>query len=567
MTLNITVTTRHRIYQSADYRLYDSQKDCWSDFETQKIVLKTTYRWNATVCFTGVGRTREGLNVGEWLAERVGAIQPDDAFACLLEALLEADHWLSNVPPPANRHSFSVGAFVGSEPVFAVVSNFEQRAGSASANASTRLSIFRFQPTKAKTFVSGQRSVVTPSERRRLIKLSRGDPEPERMYNALAQVNRNVAMRTDRVSPGCFTTHVNSTGGGGGCVHDVGNRPFFPTFAIPEDVLKDITPLLDRHFGPGRARLASISDSRAAASEDDHKTRLRKKPNDPNLHSNYGRFLIEKKADAQGAEREYRRAIELEPNHVGALGNLANLLWKLGHTDEAARFYCEALEAQPGDENVTWNYARFLLKELQQRSAVRDVLDRGITKNPRSPRLLLLRAQLSLIDENAPEALALLRRTRGKGAEQAEIEANYAVALQLSGAPISECIAAYRTALAMNPQEGYVKLNLAQLLFIKGEDAEAKRRLQEALSLGLEAAAQLEAQFYQICHTSSHPKCILRQTRSLLAQGARLRWNVRPNIETIRQHDPQKAVLLELVCDVMAGNRGHELLDEALARW
>jgi hypothetical protein len=43
-----------------------------------------------------------------------------------LDELLKANDWLSTVPSPHNRHSFTVGAFVGSEPVFALVSNFEQ---------------------------------------------------------------------------------------------------------------------------------------------------------------------------------------------------------------------------------------------------------------------------------------------------------------------------------------------------------------------------------------------------------------------------------------------------------
>ena len=115
MTLNLTVTTRRCVYQSADYRLIDLRAGTAVDFETQKIALVNAFGWSATVCFAGVGRTHD-LDVSEWLADRVASIQPDDPFDRLLDELLKANDWLSTVSAPHNRHSFSVdtdGEFVG----------------------------------------------------------------------------------------------------------------------------------------------------------------------------------------------------------------------------------------------------------------------------------------------------------------------------------------------------------------------------------------------------------------------------------------------------------------------
>jgi len=567
MTLNITVATRRCIYQSADYRLLDLKTGKTFDFGTQKIVLVNAFRWTATVCFAGVGRTNE-LDVGEWLAERVGSIQPNDPFERLLDELLKANDWLSAVPAPHdNRHSFSVGAFVGSKPVFALVSNFEQPSGLAAPTASPNLSVFELRPTKPKTFVSGQKQAVTRPERIRLAALAAQDPEPQRMYSALAEVNRDVALRTDLVSPACYTAHVRLTGVGGGYVHDIGNRPFLPKFAIPEGFGETITQLLDNDFAPGRVRLVQFTTARFDASDQYHETQLREKPEDPNVHSNYGVFLREKKRDIEGAAREYRRAIELDGKHVNALGNLANLAWEKGDRDQAGMLYRRALEASPGNENVTWNYARFLLREFDNRQATREVLDQGLSTHPESGRLLLLRAELSLLSGSALEAVEGFRRAREKGADQAMVEAGYSCALQLSGAPIGDCIAAYHAAIAFNPENGAVRLNLAQLMFIKGYDTEAKEKLQEAMRLRLDESAQLEAQFYLLAHTSSDPAVIFRTTKSLLTRGARLRWNVRANIETVSRRDPQKAALLELISKVMTGERDQAFLGHVLARW
>ena len=155
MTLNITVVTRRCIFQSADYRLIDWASGQPSDFSTQKCVLVGASNWNATVCFSGVGRAGS-LDVSEWLSEHVGSLQLADPFERLIDELLQADRWLTSVPVTLRRHSFSVGAFVGSEPRFVLVSNYERVLTKPAAVAATALSVSEFRPVKPKTFLSGQ---------------------------------------------------------------------------------------------------------------------------------------------------------------------------------------------------------------------------------------------------------------------------------------------------------------------------------------------------------------------------------------------------------------------------
>lgn len=191
MTLNITVATDTCIYQSADYRLLDLRTDKTFDFDTQKIVFVHTFRWSATVCFAGVGRTAT-VDVGEWLAERAAAILSEDPFERLLDELLKADEWLSNLRN--NRHSFSVGAFVGSEPVFALVSNFEEPSGLARDIASARLSLYQLRPSKPVTFVSGQKGALSRAARRRLAAFAARDPQTDNMYSAMAEAGSRAEL-------------------------------------------------------------------------------------------------------------------------------------------------------------------------------------------------------------------------------------------------------------------------------------------------------------------------------------------------------------------------------------
>ena len=566
MTLNITVLTSHCIYQSADYRLLDLQTNTTTDFQTQKIFVVNAFKWSATVCFTGVGRTH-GFNVHEWLSEKLGLIQMNDPFERLIDELVKAESWLSRVPAPHNKHSFSVGAFLGTEPVFALVSNFERPSGLKAARASRQLSVFEVRVNKPKVFVAGQTQAVTRHERRRLRALAARNPAPERMHSVLAEVNRGAATRTNQVSSACFTTHLHLTGEGDARAHDVGNAPLAHPMAMPVEMREAIMQVADDRFGPGRWRVKSTSFVRADASDEYHKTQLREKPDDPSVHSNYGAFLKDKKGDLEGAEREYRRAIELDPNHVNALGNLANLVSEKGDGDQAAGLYRKALEVDRGNEHVTWNFANFLVRELDDRIAARDLLDRGILANPESGRLLMRRAEFSLGDGSSLEALEGFQQAREKRANQARVEAGYAYALHMSGAPVGECIAAYHVATALNPENGALWLNLAQLLFLKDDGNEAGKKLDKAIRLGLDESAQLEALFYRLCHTLSDPAEIFRATKALLTRGARLRWNIQPNIETVRRRELQKSVLLEQVSKVMAGEQDQILLDEIFTHW
>ena len=448
MTLNVTVLTSHCIYQSADYRLKDLQTNTTTDFQTQKVFIVNAFEWSATVCFTGVGRTRNpNLNVHEWLSGQLGLVQMNDPFERLIDELLKAKSWLSAVPAPQNKHSFSVGAFLGSKPVFVLISNFERPSGHKLSKASKSLSVFEVRVNKPKVFVPGLTHAVTREERNRLRALAAQNPAPERMHSLLAEVNRNAARRIDSISPACFTTHLQLTGEGDTRAHDVGNTSLPDPIAMPVEIRTMIHQELDDRFGPGQWRVVGTAIGRQGVSEEYHKTQLSEKPDDPSVHSNYGVFLKERKGDLEGAEREYRMAIELDPNHVNGLGNLANLVSEKGDRDQAADLYRQALEADPGNENVTWNFTNFLVRERNDRMAAQDLLDKGILAHPESGRLLMRRAEFSLDGGSSLKALEGFRQAREKRADQARVEAGYACALQMSGAPVGECIAAYHTTL------------------------------------------------------------------------------------------------------------------------
>lgn len=154
MSLNITVLSEEVIYQSGDFRLVD-----WRgqrvNFEAQKQIQITRFRWSAVVAFVGVGSVRN-LIVSEWLAEKTGELAQDGDFGALIDVLLSADEWIQRLPLQRRLHTFSVGAFVGHRPLFAMVSNFEAVHARPSRLPRPRLRATYLRPRRERVFVTGR---------------------------------------------------------------------------------------------------------------------------------------------------------------------------------------------------------------------------------------------------------------------------------------------------------------------------------------------------------------------------------------------------------------------------
>lgn len=564
MTLNLTVVTPRCIYQCADYLVVEWGTGTPLPFTTQKIFFVNTFTWSATVCFAGVGRL-EGVDVSEWLRDRVASVRAEDPLDKLLDELLKADDWLVRVPNKYKRHSFSIGAFVGSESVFSLVSNHEYTDRIPSPVASPRLHVTRLRPTSARTFVSGQYQTVGTTDRESLATLAEGDPDPVAMESALVELNEKVANRLPSlVSRACFTTHLRLTGEGGGRPHNLGVARSASPVAAPAEFEEAIKDLLEKEHGPGGSRLVQFSAVRSEASDEFHQTQLREKPNDPDVHNNYGVYLQDKKDDLAGAEGHYRRAIELKAMHANALGNLGNLLWRKGEIHNARELYEKAVSSPAVSDYVFLNYAGFLDAVDQDRTASHRVIDQGLASFPDSGRLHLLRARLQLADGTYDWALKSVEQARAHGAPQDEVESLNAIALQLSGTSTGEAIAAYRVAITLAPHDASLRLNLAQLLFLKGDRKEAQAQLSSSLSLDLDDNAMLEAQFYLLCYPQTTQQASTSTIKRLLESGVRLSWNVSPNIEGIRHQNPKRAQLLERACQAMRAQPSSDSLDEIL---
>jgi Flp pilus assembly protein TadD len=313
--------------------------------------------------------------------------------------------------------------------------------------------------------------------------------------------------------------------------------------------------------------LRQFAIARSEPTDEFHQVQLREKPNDPEVHSNYGAYLYDRKRNADGAERAYRHAIELDDRCANALGNLANLMWKKGERAIAEEFYLRALHIPPQNENASYNYANFLIETKSDMTSAFNVVRAGVAEHKDSARLNLLHGELSLDQREFAEALAAFQRAREKDADQAQVARGLALALHLSGATIGECLEAYRLAITLNESDPDLHLNFAQLLFLKADSHNAEAELRKAFQLRLGDSALLEAFFYQLAHTDEAPAGVFAAIDACLARGGRFQWDLLANIELVRLSDAHKALLLDEIRMIMEGKRDRATLGGLLSRW
>ena len=106
-------------------------------------------------------------------------------------------------------------------------------------------------------------------------------------------------------------------------------------------------------------------------------------------HTTLGLALSQFDFDFAGAEQEYKRAIELNPNYATAHQWYAELLSTEGRFDEASNELQRALELEPLSPPINWDYGRLLYNRRQYDESLAQLkktseLDPGFARSRRS---------------------------------------------------------------------------------------------------------------------------------------------------------------------------------------
>src|SRR5215471_3511873 len=106
-------------------------------------------------------------------------------------------------------------------------------------------------------------------------------------------------------------------------------------------------------------------------------------------HATLGYVLVQYDHDFAGSEREFQRAIELNPNYAMAHQWYGEMLSYVGRFDEAAAEYRQGLELEPLSLPINWEYGRFLYNARRFDEALRHLkktieLDTGFARAHRT---------------------------------------------------------------------------------------------------------------------------------------------------------------------------------------
>jgi hypothetical protein len=228
MTLNITVLTRTRIYQSSDFRL--STPEGPLDIPAMKMARLTYPSFDALACFTGLAKTSAASSedtidyMVKWLAGSHGA-----RLFQVVELIRQgASDYVAAVERDSGRRerlTIVVAAFLGERVQVAVISNFQDTLGQIpqAPLPELRVSWESLRPGEPPIIlVTGNRKTVTRQDLDDLMQtVTEAGEDSARIRTAIRDLSRTASrhpLANQTISLECTVVSMDSSGSG---VHDV----------------------------------------------------------------------------------------------------------------------------------------------------------------------------------------------------------------------------------------------------------------------------------------------------------------------------------------------------------
>ncbi len=221
-------------------------------------------------------------------------------------------------------------------------------------------------------------------------------------------------------------------------------------------------------------------------------------PDNPQALYLQGLFLLDYQQDRSGAEKSYRRALELDPDHEEARLGLAVALLMGKSFARAAEHFKHLRQCQPDNGRVQVGLAE-CLDGLGQHAEAVQLVDDVLARCPEFAAALSLRGQFALRDGQWAEAESWLRQALRHNPmdhrahyglvrcleqtgqeEEAQVQRRQLQQMEEDVARFNEIVT---TEIAQRPTDPALRYTLGQLLLRRGQHEEGLRWLQSALRL------------------------------------------------------------------------------------
>ena len=209
----------------------------------------------------------------------------------------------------------------------------------------------------------------------------------------------------------------------------------------------------------------------------------------------------------------YAQAIDANPDHYGALFNMAALLASVGRHDDAASLYARVLEMRPGDADVHCNLGNLRLAQ-GDRAAAAASYARALDADPSHAAAHVNLGKLRLDEGRTEEALASFRAALAVSPALLEAYTNAGIAL-IRLDRLEEALSVFEAVRALDPDDAQTLRNTAAILERLGrfEDAIA---LFESHHATHAADAESEFQIGNLRHAMGAPEAAIAHYRGAL---------------------------------------------------
>ncbi|MFM8410908.1 MAG: tetratricopeptide repeat protein [Alphaproteobacteria bacterium] len=254
---------------------------------------------------------------------------------------------------------------------------------------------------------------------------------------------------------------------------------------LPGDAIADIRERFLDPYSFLRAGLANQRTGDHAGAERAFRRGLEIAPDDAEIRNSLGWTLFQSGRSAE-AVAEYERAIASDPKHGKAHANLGLALVELGRLDEAASHYRASIEIEPRAE--IWSDLAFAQMRMGEFDEARASCEKALAIDPGCAAAHVNLAVLALRAGDAATAERHYREAIPKR-PTAETHNGLGYVLAREGRD-DEAAAELRRAIEIDPKYVPAYNNLAELLARRGDVEEAARLYEKSLELKPSAPVQ-----------------------------------------------------------------------------